>query len=78
MASLRRLAWMCRKRAKQYVDKPDVPAAPDGAAHFHYQTASMEGPEYEEVVFEAESPPKLLWECCEARFDDVIPEYPTE
>ena len=46
MASLRRLAWMCRKRAKQYVDKPDVPAAPDGAAHFHYQTASMEGLEY--------------------------------
>ena len=31
MASLRRLAWMCRKLAKQHVDDPDVPAAPSGA-----------------------------------------------
>mgnify|MGYP006275371777 FL=1 len=31
MASLRRLAWMCRDLAKQHVDDPDVPAAPDGA-----------------------------------------------
>ncbi len=31
MASLRRLAWMCRDIAKQHVDNPDVPAAPDGA-----------------------------------------------
>ena len=31
MASLRRLAWMCRNLAKQHVDEPDVPAAPDGA-----------------------------------------------
>ena len=31
MASLRRLAWMCRNLAKQHVDDPDVPAAPDGA-----------------------------------------------
>ncbi|MDB2272934.1 IS5/IS1182 family transposase, partial [Halorubrum ezzemoulense] len=27
MASLRRLAWMCRNLAKQHVDEPDVPAA---------------------------------------------------
>ena len=31
MALLRRLAWMCRDLAKQHVDEPDVPAAPDGA-----------------------------------------------
>jgi len=31
MASLRRIAWMCRKLTKQHVDDPDVPAAPDGA-----------------------------------------------
>jgi len=31
MSLLRRLAWMCRKLAKQHVDEPDVPAAPDGA-----------------------------------------------
>jgi len=31
MASLRRLAWMCRDLAKQHVEDPDVPAAPDGA-----------------------------------------------
>ena len=31
MVSLRRLAWMCRYLAKQHVDDPDVPAAPDGA-----------------------------------------------
>jgi IS5 family transposase len=30
MASLRRLAWMCRNLAKQHVDDPDVSAAPDG------------------------------------------------
>ncbi|PSQ53219.1 hypothetical protein BRD20_03280 [Halobacteriales archaeon SW_8_65_20] len=46
-----------------------------GAAHFQYQTISMERPAYESTVFEAESPPKLLWECCEALFEDVIPEY---
>ncbi|TMT87015.1 IS5 family transposase [Haloterrigena sp. H1] len=31
MASLRRLARMCRDLAKQHVDDPDVPAAPEGA-----------------------------------------------
>src|SRR6056297_4001577 len=31
MASLRRLAWMCRELAKEHVDNPDVPAAPEGA-----------------------------------------------
>jgi len=31
MASLRRLAWMCRALAKHHVDDPDVPVAPDGA-----------------------------------------------
>jgi hypothetical protein len=29
MASLRRLAWLCRNLAKQHVDNPDVPAASD-------------------------------------------------
>lgn len=46
-----------------------------GGAHFEYQTASMESPEYDGVVFESGSPPKLLWECCEALFGDVIPDY---
>jgi len=31
IVSLRRLARMCRNLAKQHVDDPDVPAAPDGA-----------------------------------------------
>jgi hypothetical protein len=31
-----------------------------GAAHFQYQTDSMETPHYERTVFEAESPAKLL------------------
>ncbi len=34
MVSLRRLARMCRDLAKQHVDDPDVPAAPDGAAGY--------------------------------------------
>jgi len=34
MASLRRLARLCRNLAKQHVDDPDVPAAPDGAAGY--------------------------------------------
>ena len=46
-----------------------------GAAHFQYQTASMETPAYEKAVFEAVSPPKLLWECCDELFENIIPEY---
>ncbi len=34
MASLRRLARMCRDLAKQHVDDPDVPAAPNGAGGY--------------------------------------------
>ena len=34
MASLGRRAWMCRNLAKQHVDDPDVPAAPDGAGGY--------------------------------------------
>jgi hypothetical protein len=48
-----------------------------GATHFQYQTASMTSPQYEEAVFEAESPPKLLWECCTDLFENVIPECTT-
>jgi hypothetical protein len=46
-----------------------------GAAHFQYQTASMESPHYEAVAFEAASPPKRLWECCIDLFENVLPEY---
>lgn len=49
-----------------------------GAAHFQYQTASKEAPEYETVVLEAASPPKLLWECCDELFENVIPDYTAE
>jgi len=49
-----------------------------GAAHFQYQTASMETPTSEAVVFEASSPPKLLWECCDDLFNNVIPSYTAE
>ncbi|MFC5279731.1 hypothetical protein ACFPM1_13325 [Halorubrum rubrum] len=49
-----------------------------GAVHFQYRTAPMETPEYEGVVFEAASPPRLLWECCEELFTDVIPDYTGE
>jgi len=34
MASLRRLAWMCRKLAKQHMDEPGVPAAPEGTGRY--------------------------------------------
>ena len=34
MASLRRLARKCRDLAKQHVDDPEVPAAPDGASGY--------------------------------------------
>jgi hypothetical protein len=49
-----------------------------GAAHFQYQTASMETPHYEGAMFEAESPPKLLWECRDDLFRTVIPDYTEE
>jgi hypothetical protein len=49
-----------------------------GTAHFQYQTASMEVPHYEGVVFEAASPPKLLWECCDELFENVLPNYTAE
>jgi hypothetical protein len=45
-----------------------------GPAHFQYQTASMETPHYEGTVFESESPPKLLWECCDRLFKNIIPD----
>ena len=34
MASLRRLARKCRDLAKQHVDDPEVPAAPDGVSGY--------------------------------------------
>ena len=34
MGSLRRLARKCRNLAKQHVDDPEVPAAPDGASGY--------------------------------------------
>ena len=46
-----------------------------GTAHFQYQTASMETPHREGVAFDAKSPPRLLWECCEGLFEEVIPEH---
>lgn len=44
-----------------------------GTAHFQYQTPSMETPHHEGVTFKAESPPKLLWECCDELFGEIIP-----
>ena len=49
-----------------------------GATHFQYRTSAMETPRREGAVFEAESPPKLLWECCDVLFEDVIPRYTKE
>lgn len=49
-----------------------------GKAHFQYRTDTMEGPQYEETVFDADAPPKLLWECCSDLFENVIPEYTAE
>jgi hypothetical protein len=49
-----------------------------GAAHFQYQTDSMETPHYEQAVFEAASPPKLLWECCDELLENVIPAHTAE
>jgi hypothetical protein len=40
-------------------------------ANFQYQTDSMETPHHERAVFEAASPPKLLWECCDGSFGNV-------
>lgn len=49
-----------------------------GVAHFQYQTNAMETPHREGVVFEAASPPRLLWECCGNLFETVIPNYTAE
>ena len=49
-----------------------------GAAHFQYQTPSMESPTYSEAVFDASSPPVLLWECCDDLFEHVLPKYTTQ
>ena len=49
-----------------------------GVAHFQYQTDSMENPHYEQAVFEATSPPKLLWECCDELFEKIIPAHTAE
>ncbi len=49
-----------------------------GETHFQYTTPAMETPQYEQVTFEAEAPAKLLWECCEELFANVIPVYTAE
>jgi len=43
-----------------------------------HKTVSMETPHYEEAVFESESPPKLVWECCDDLFETVISDYKPE
>ncbi|MDS0243767.1 MULTISPECIES: hypothetical protein [unclassified Haloferax] len=49
-----------------------------GTAHFQFQTALMETPHHEGIVFKTESPPKILWKCCEELFEDVIPTYTSD
>jgi len=46
-----------------------------GETHFQYKTTSMEIPHHEGVELEAQVPAKLLWECCEDLFENVIPKY---
>ena len=47
MASLRRLARMCRDLAKQHVDDPDVPAAPVMSDGSYGPGVRQEGNEWE-------------------------------
>jgi len=43
-----------------------------GAAHFQYQTGEMEEPEREGTRFKAGSPARILWQCCDRLFEDVL------
>lgn len=50
-----------------------------GEIHLQYRTSEMNEPLREPVAFEAESPARLLWECCERLFGETIAEYgPTD
>lgn len=46
-----------------------------GETHFQYRTPEMDGPTHEPVSFDAESPARLLWECCERLFGEALPEH---
>lgn len=46
-----------------------------GDTHFQYTHLGLKEPIYEAALFDATSPPRILWEALEQLFDDVIPSY---
>jgi hypothetical protein len=44
-----------------------------GEAHFQYQRSGMVEPERRPAGFEFESPPRILWECLDRLFGEVLP-----
>lgn len=49
-------------------DHPDL-----GDVHFQYRTPELTETIREPVSFDAESPARILWDCCERLFEDVLP-----
>jgi len=50
-------------------DHPDL-----GDVHFQRRTPQSAKVEREPASFAIESPPRILWECCERLFEHVLPE----
>jgi hypothetical protein len=46
-----------------------------GGIHFQYRTPEMDEPEREPATFPAESPPRILWACCERLFEKRMTEH---
>lgn len=49
-----------------------------GEVHFQYRIPDRTETEREPAAFDAESPARILWTCCERLFDTVLPEYVVE
>lgn len=54
-------------------DHPDL-----GAVHFQYRAPEPAETEREPASFDAESPARVLWACCERLFEEVLPEHVPE
>lgn len=49
-----------------------------GDVHLQYRTPEMDEPARESTTFDANSPARLLWECCDRLFTETLPEYAPE
>lgn len=45
-----------------------------GDVHFQYESPETDGTVRRPAVFDVETPPRILWECCERLFEDEIPD----